>query len=82
VVPVKNHLSPGAYRTVVLGVSRLRKFPYREVCLLHENFPEGWTMGCMGGAVALHVAPKSRLPTGMDQHTANRVIISLTPVAT
>jgi hypothetical protein len=33
----------GAYRTIIPEPRRFRESLYREVCLLSQNLPEGWT---------------------------------------
>jgi hypothetical protein len=60
----------GLCTTILLGTFRFRKSPYREVCLLDQNFPEGWTTDRIDGAVAMNDTNKSRRTTGMGQHTA------------
>jgi len=37
----------GLRRIIMLETSMFREALYREVCRLHENLLEGWTIGCI-----------------------------------
>jgi hypothetical protein len=37
----------GVYKTIIPLTTRLRESLYKEVCLLHQNLPEGWTTKCV-----------------------------------